>query len=1081
MKKFFFIFMFLLSITMCFFMNKQSMIRAEEVVKPVESSTIETKNTDVDDLREDDKIMDVSSPISSKAAGGEDISILDPSTVRNVANWADFISALSDNTVEALNITSDFQTYDNPRSGVIGSLTTGATTNVSGGASYVYLNNIGISRKVIIEGNGHQIDFRAVTLCFNSRTASGTPPWDITYQNMEVYHGNWYGIVTLRDLTGAQESESKLTLHNVKDTGNQLIHSERGNVFISGKSSNKQASTYTSKFQSNWAINYTNQANMFISNLTLLENTEYVATTINSGNIELGYNRPGNLKLEKNSKLDLIAGGTEQTGYEGWGTNILVWNGSVSIGENAILNLKPQSNSSAISLRDAGASITVGKGGQLNINSVGHTNNSNGSTRNIIWMARGSNFHVLEEGALNINATGMGNSDSNIVHVDGNAYFTVRKKGKFDIKSDSTSQAQNLLYFNSNGSQFKFADAERVNLQRTGVLGTANTNGLINIASTGGKLAVDIQKVNRWSKGNMTETPTSSWTPMYGTILSYSGYTPTVTAASSLLQANVNDFKTNFTTRNAQRVLYEYIPDVDVSIASKATDVVVSANSKTVYGTTNPGAYVRLTDVPIKPTVPTVFEKNKNMVPSPVTSTNTGENPKFYENFTIQADATGNYSYTLPENKHFSAGTVITAYSFLNGKSAEASQTVLDETAPTGEAKEYHAGKGTIVPNPMSFIKNPTDANNPIGQNFTYAYSSENDSTVIATMLNIVGEHIVKVDLFDDAKNKTTITSKLIVHETTNTVTANGLSIGTDVLLGMNENQLKEYILANSNPSANKIMDGIYTDLSNKVQITSISGLTSTSSAGEYRVTLSVKKEDSGLSEDLATVILITVFNTEGTVTVNFVNEADQVLPGYTVIIDGMIGDVIDLTKNESMTLQLMNVVSAGYDIVEHPVNESSVTIDSVNVIVQYKIQGVISLSSVPNTLGFGSLSYEAVTKRIEKPTLDKQLVVTDTRADASNGFKVTATLSTPMTNASGKKLENALRYVYKGNEKILDKNAQEIYVNNSGSTGSYIVSDSWDGTLGADGVKLQISSSDVVYTGGYTGVITWKIIVGQP
>lgn len=1081
MKKNFFLVMFLLSITMCFFTNKQSMIKAEEVVKPVESSTIETKNTDVDDLREDDKMMDVSSPISSKAAGGEDISILDPSTVRNVANWADFISALSDNTVEALNITSDFQTYDNPRGGVIGPLTTGATTNISGGASYVYLNNIGISRKVIIEGNGHQIDFRAVTLCFNSRTASGSPPWDITYQNMEVYHGNWYGIVTLRDLTDAQESESKLTLHNVKDTGNQLIHSERGNVFISGKSSNKQASTYTSKFQSNWAINYTNQANMFISNLTLLENAEYVATTLNSGNVELGYNRAGNLILEKNSKLDFIAGGTSQTGYEGWGTNILIWNGSVRVGEKAILNLKPQSNSSAISLRNAGASIIVEKEGQLNINSVGHTNNNNGNTRNIIWMARGSKFYVMQGGALNINATGMGNSDSNIIHVDGDAYFRIMKKGEFEIKSDSTSQAQNLLYFNSSGSEFKFSDAGRVNLQRTGILGTANTNGLINIASTGGKLAVDIQKVSRWSIGNMTETPNSSWTPMYGTILTYSGYTPIVTAASSLLQANVNDFKANFTTRNTQRVLYEYIPDVNVSIASKATDVAVSANSKTVYGTTNPGAYVRLTDIPIKTTVPIIFEKDDNLIPSPVTSTNTGENPEFHENFTIQADVTGNYSYTLPENKCFSAGTVITAYSFLNGKSAEASQTVLDETSPTGEVKEYHAGKGTIAPNPMSFIKNPKDANNPSEQTFTYAYSSENDSTVIATMLNIVGEHIVKVDLFDDAKNKTTITSKMIVHEIINTVTANDMSIGTDVLLGMNENQLKEYILANSNPSANKIMDGMYTDLSNKVQVNSLSGLTSTSSAGEYQITLSVKKEESGLSEDMATVILITVFSTEGTVTVNFVNEVEQVLPGYTVIIDGMIGDVIDLTKEESLTLQLMNVMSAGYDILERPVNESSVSIDSVNVIVKYKIQGVISLSSVPSTLGFGSLTYEAVTKRIEKTTLDKPLIITDTRADASNGFKVTATLSTPMTNARGKKLENAVRYVYKGNEKILDKNAQEIYVNSRGFSGSYTVSDSWGGTLGTDGVKLEINSSDVIYIGDYTGVITWKIIAGQP
>ncbi|MDA9472503.1 pectate lyase-like adhesive domain-containing protein [Enterococcus sp. 5H] len=229
-----------------------------------------------------------------------------------------------------------------------------------------------------------------------------------------------------------------------------------------------------------------------------------------------------------------------------------------------------------------------------------------------------------------------------------------------------------------------------------------------------------------------------------------------------------------------------------------------------------------------------------------------------------------------------------------------------------------------------------------------------------------------------------------------------------------------------------------------------------------------------------ATILTVTEI-VDAVLTVEFTNEIDQILPGYTITIDGLIGDEIDLTKEERVVEQLENLINAGYEIAERPENEAGVILDSTEVAVRYKLQGVLSLASAPNALDFGTLTYNATTKRVEDPEFDQPLIVTDTRADTANGWSLTATLSAPMRNTSGQELVNALRYVYEGQETILDTNAQMVYLNQAGAAGSFEISNSWGNQIGTDGVKLQIGSSDTVHTGSYVGVITWKVMAGQP
>ncbi|MEO2652375.1 hypothetical protein ABHA40_13440, partial [Enterococcus mundtii] len=96
-----------------------------------------------------------------------------------------------------------------------------------------------------------------------------------------------------------------------------------------------------------------------------------------------------------------------------------------------------------------------------------------------------------------------------------------------NIKSDSTSNAQNLMYFASAGSTFEFSEAQEVNVERTGtIVGTSTINGLINIAGSTGLLDIDVQSVKQWARGNFEATPDHSWTPIFNLNLRYTGVVP---------------------------------------------------------------------------------------------------------------------------------------------------------------------------------------------------------------------------------------------------------------------------------------------------------------------------------------------------------------------------------------------------------------------------------------------------------------------------------------------------------------------------------------------------------------------------
>jgi len=335
------------------------------------------------------------------------------SSIQDVANWEEFVQAFSNKEVSTINVISDFETPNNPRPNSIATITSGASDNINATERFVYLIQDQISRKVTIEGNNHQVDFRSIMLGFDNRTADTNSPWEIELKDLEIYHGNWYGPLSLVNLSVDNQRRSSITYNNITNYGNQLLHAPFTDVYIKGQVISHQTAIYTSKFQT-WRINATNQANFEVSNVTILEGATLDLKTIAAGNIDIL--NQGTFTMKKDSKL--VA---EANGFAGEieGVNILLRNGNFILEEDAKADLRTQELRGGISMLAANSKLNIGKNSTVNIYSSGTKQNVNGVWWNPIWMNGGSSLVVDEGGSLGISATEMAASPSNLLHVNG--------------------------------------------------------------------------------------------------------------------------------------------------------------------------------------------------------------------------------------------------------------------------------------------------------------------------------------------------------------------------------------------------------------------------------------------------------------------------------------------------------------------------------------------------------------------------------------------------------------------------------------------------------------------------------------
>ena len=777
-----------------------------------------------------------------------DTSIYSASQIKDISSDADFTAALRDSTIVVFNIVADF-----------------AVTESTGTENIVYSNasgNPGGTRKIIIEGNDHTVDFRG--RAYRPNTGG---PFDITIQNLSLYSRHYYGFISTTSLSSAYQNQSRIVYHDVTTLGSQLLRADNTPVEFSGTVSTTLVESYTSPFGGSFTTqSFSNQQNLEVNNAVVHAGTKLtlVAGNVGSTDIKSG----GTLELHPNAKVYIDNTATVNNATGELAETLLI-SGNLDMEEQSELSVVtgPARSRSAIRISGNGSSLLVGRKAKLDVKATNNTA-GDGTNYNVIRLGSNATLAVEEEGIFNVSSTQTGTGTGSVIYADNTATFTVAKKGSFSVEADGTG-SKSLIRMGT-GAKFIFSDAQSVDMKFIGT--PNNASSLIDMSGSAGRFDVDVQRVQQWNRGNESDTPDKDWSPMFGMKLPYSSRVinnSNIIARSttaSIRSDFINYFNTGVTKTvsgtsvpGAQRVRFEYIPDVTVSIDSISNDLAADVGSNTVYGVTNPDAYVRITYTPPNGGQPITID---HTVSSPVEANEGEELDEQTSPFTVQAAGSqgtdaASYSYTLPNGQHFEAGGVIEVYSFKEGKSSTVTQVVLDATPPTADAQTVHSAVGETNIDPEWFVTNPQDTN-PNNAGFTYEFTEKTDQATVLNMLQTQGEYDVYVNVVDAAGNKTEVLSKLVVHETLNGITADNVEASATILSGMTEAQLKAYILQESGADAFKIVDGVQTSLTDKIQVTDLGGLTPSSTGGQYSVTLTVAAADSGIGYDLEKVIQVT-------------------------------------------------------------------------------------------------------------------------------------------------------------------------------------------------------------------------------
>lgn len=625
----------------------------EDALTDSSDSTDQFDQEDREDQLPKEKEIESQIPDESESDPGNLYLLGDDVKKRGVANWVEFMAAMVDPTVNYIYLTASFQTNDNPRLGITGIDGWSSSANPNGGLAYVYINASRVSRTLIIDGlDTFQMDLRAVAICFRDSSVNPDSPWDITLQNLELYHGNFWGAIEYHDLNMSNQQRSIIRYHNLNHTGNQLFYGLHSRASFSGHSVSHQTPRYTSDFNASWMIHSNTQANFEINQIELREGANVEMSTISSGNLDF-YNTNARLILGNNARLSLNANGSAG---EAGGANIrfVAGNGRIELGKGAELALNTQNNSQAVITSGTPHDIRLMEKSRLSVTATNRTLYSH-----IFWLSANTHVTLEDSSTLEVEATNQ-NTTANIFHFSGTTgNLNVGKDATLDIRSDSPQAVQRLLFFTgaNNPARLTIDDAKRVNLQRTRAI-TTTTNGLIE----GGGITAKNQAIRQWRHGNTGDPSDFQWQPILSMTAAISGTNTNVTNVSSLNEETSRGFASQFASRS-QRLLFERIPDITVTIDPLTEDRTLP-NAYTISGTANPGSYLRF--------------QREGLMPEPTLETPV-DSAGNSEYFHTQAGENGHYLLDLSDLEpfqYFTQGEVVTAQAFLDGKWAEASTTV---------------------------------------------------------------------------------------------------------------------------------------------------------------------------------------------------------------------------------------------------------------------------------------------------------------------------------------------------------------------------------------------------------------------
>lgn len=145
---------------------------------------------------------------------------------------------------------------------------------------------------------------------------------------------------------------------------------------------------------------------------------------------------------------------------------------------------------------------------------------------------------------------------------------------------------------------------------------------------------------------------------------------------------------------------------------------------------------------------------------------------------------------------------------------------------------------------------------------------------------------------------------------------------------------------------------------------------------------------------------------------------------------------------------------------------------------VSTKIEGSLNLISVPKTIDFGTITYQAKELTVASPVIDKHLIVQDTRETLSAEWTLNASLVNSLTN-NGEELTGEMIYETDKKELVLSRQSQAVYHHKNNNQRKIDVSQSW--SQDSNGLKLKFKATDTIKKGSYSGKIRWTLVAGPP
>lgn len=807
-------------------------------------------------------------PIETPVVDANKTPLYDNVIYFDVANRDDWNNALSVNVTNTSETTNNNSKAEITYLNITGDFSLSDATSVSASGDSEDLHTNKANKKLIVNGNGHSIDFREMNYDLNNQS------WDIVLQNLKMWNANDWGVF---DTYNSSSLGHTITFHNVEQYGAQAQEGAYGRVILSGNT--QFASTHTGDYESpigDQIVKIDTRFSGGSSNIEVAEVYVKAGSDISLDNGRFGSNMSifpkGNFYIEDSitEKPTKVLLSNQRTPGDGTGWSVADYSpaaisivndlagvddqwpedqrpesligrtNSVYAGKNATIEVHNgparEKHASALQIENANGLVELAENSKF-ITKIEKDTGTGDTFASVPVSLTGTGSIVLRKGSvfdLTMGKLAEVDTTGTAVKIGGKGSIEIGEDAKFKVLSNST-VSNGLVKLETADSKVTVAKGATLDLafarpNREDHL--LSLNGILSVPESGDYT----HAIKQWKKDNFNNNkPDNLFQPLNKTKVTYNRTTiPTNGRVTTLANGFVDngvvqDFTANYNSFNRRLVIEPLNYEVNLDEITNETK-----DTYTVTGTAlPPGGKVLLSGGPLD------------------------ELDAAARTVTVQENGTFTWTGTL--TRPFYAGEEITGV-YQGDVSAIGKTTVIDVTKPTGIGKEYHILEGETIPDAKAFIESVLDTNaeNTNKDDFTYAFDTTDftyPGVGVITNSQDKQEYPGTVKITDKAGNVSdpVVDVKLVVHkaDSINKILANDYTARWSEVSGftVGSAEYKDYIIEKTEAKAYTIKNGDLISL--PIEIDNLPAIGNHISS--YLVNYSVAKTaENGLADNLS-------------------------------------------------------------------------------------------------------------------------------------------------------------------------------------------------------------------------------------